>query len=267
MQRPTFFFLPFFFDVFKCCRITARCLYGHCASGGVRKVADSCKRLSSFHCKTQRAAAASALTGAQRKGLVPMGAFKGFCSSRVLTPEAAGSARVPSIPLQVCAGVWRSCWQQQISVYKSLDANHLPSVYFHARLRTDEHTLTKKKAVAFTATLRAYRLFVHLPSYQESKLIISLNMQMLLLSAGRSLIYCWQEGRPEKAHLQKSRQKGKVLLPSLNPESPKKQGWDWWEKKVNKRDAVKRKSRLISPAPFISNVPRLGLWCVVFVRQ
>lgn len=52
-----------------------------------------------------RAAAASALTGAQRKGLVPMGAFKGFSSSRVLTPEAAGSARVPSIPLQACAGV------------------------------------------------------------------------------------------------------------------------------------------------------------------
>lgn len=100
------FFLSFFFffDVFKCCRITARCFYGHCASGGVRKVADSCKLLSTAKHR-QRAAAASALTGTQKKGLVPMGAFKGFGSSRVLTPEAAGSARVPSIPLQACAGV------------------------------------------------------------------------------------------------------------------------------------------------------------------
>lgn len=181
--------------------------------------------------RRQRAAAASALTGAQRKGLVPMGAFKGFGSSRVLTPEAAGSARVPSIPLQACAGgLKKLLTTADFCLWKS--GCKSPSICLFPRTSTDRQARPdgEKKAVAFTATLRAYRLFVHLLSYQERKLIISLNMQMLLLSAGRSLIYCWQEGRPEKAHLQKSRPKGKVLLPSLNPECLKKQGWDWWEK-------------------------------------
>lgn len=85
----------FFFDAFKGSRITSRCFYGHRTSGGVRKVADSFgfKNAASFHCKTQTE------PGVQRKGLVLM------------------DGMVPSIPLQACAGVWRSCWSHRSEIF------------------------------------------------------------------------------------------------------------------------------------------------------